>query len=119
MSETGEAGKRGSGVRSDCWIGIEIRDSGGVDIDMTSKVAGMFGERITALLEDGCRLLGVDHVANSGVDDEVASAIHVNHIYHCEDIIYDARLVDILSQDERGATQVLYDRFHDYESQSK
>ncbi len=61
MAGTGEAGKRGSKVRSDCWIQVEIRDSGGVSIDLQSKVAGMFGDRINALLEDGCRALGVDH----------------------------------------------------------
>ena len=61
MAGTGEAGKRGPKVRSDCWIQVEIRDSGGVSIDLHSKVAGMFGERIGALLEEGCRALGVDH----------------------------------------------------------
>ena len=62
MAGTGEAGKRGPRVRSDCWIEVEIQDSGGVSIDLRSKVAGMFGDRINALLEEGCRALGVDHV---------------------------------------------------------
>jgi len=61
MAGTGEAGKRGSKVRSDCWIEVEIRDAGGLSIDMQSKVAGMFGDRIGALLEEGCGALGVDH----------------------------------------------------------
>ncbi len=71
MAGTGEAGKRGSRVRSDCWIEVEIRDSGGVSIDLQSKVSGMFGERIGALLEEGCRALGVDH-AGINLEDQGA-----------------------------------------------
>ena len=58
MSGTGEAGKRGPEVRSDCWIRMGIRDSGGVRVELKSKVAGMFGDRIISLLEQGCRVLG-------------------------------------------------------------
>ncbi len=61
MAGTGEAGKRGPRVRSDCWIKVEIRDSGGISIDLQSKVAGMFGERISSLLEEGVGALGVEH----------------------------------------------------------
>ena len=71
MSGTGEAGKRGPEVRSDCWIGIEAGDSGGVNIDLKSKVAGMFGDRIVSLLEDGCRTLGIKH-ARLSVEDQGA-----------------------------------------------
>ena len=57
----GEAGKRGSRVRSDCWIGVELKESGGLSIDMQSKVAGMFGDRIRAQVEEGCAALGLAH----------------------------------------------------------
>ena len=71
MSGTGEAGKKGPRVRSDCWIGIQIADSGGVSIDLKSKVAGMFGDRIHSLLEEGCRTLGVQN-ARVTVEDQGA-----------------------------------------------
>jgi citrate lyase subunit beta/citryl-CoA lyase len=71
MSVTGEAGKRESGVRSDCWIEVEIRDAGGVSIELKSKVVGMFGDRIRGLIEDGCRALGVEH-ATVAVEDQGA-----------------------------------------------
>jgi citrate lyase subunit beta/citryl-CoA lyase len=71
MAGTGEAGKRGPKVRSDCWIEVEIRPSGGIEIQMQSKVGGMFGERITALLTEGCRVLGVDH-AHITLEDQGA-----------------------------------------------
>ena len=68
MSGSGEAGKKGPRVRSDCWIGVEPRASGGIDIDLTSKVAGMFGDRIVTLLEEGCRILGVANARVTIVD---------------------------------------------------
>ncbi len=61
MAARGEAGPRGPKVRSDCWIAVEPRDAGGLEIELTSKVAGMYGERIRALLEEGCAALGLDH----------------------------------------------------------
>ena len=71
MAGTGEAGKRGPKVRSDCWIECELRETGGIAVDLTSKVAGMFGDRIMALVQEGCRTLGVDH-ARIAVDDQGA-----------------------------------------------
>lgn len=82
------------------------------EIGPDSPLYGVTAERL--IEEDAALTINV-----SGVDDEVAAAIHVNHFYQCKEIIVDARMVDILSQDERGATQVLYDRFHDYERQSE
>jgi citrate lyase subunit beta/citryl-CoA lyase len=42
----GIAGKRGSNVRSDCYIEIENKKSGGLKIDLNSKVDSMFGDSI-------------------------------------------------------------------------
>ncbi|MBN1552424.1 citrate lyase acyl carrier protein, partial [bacterium] len=38
------AGNKGSAVRSDCWISIKIETSGGIDIQMKSKVESLYGE---------------------------------------------------------------------------
>jgi len=59
MSARGEAGARGPKVRSDCWIGVEIRDGGGLDVRLQSKVAGMYGDRIRTRVLEGCTALGV------------------------------------------------------------
>ncbi|MBL4622505.1 MAG: hypothetical protein JKY89_08910 [Immundisolibacteraceae bacterium] len=80
------------------------------EINADSPLYGMTSELLAA--EDGALTVNV-----SGVDDEVAATIHVNQVYGVDQIIVDARLVDVLTQDENGITQVLYDRFHDYESQ--
>ncbi|MFH1762888.1 MAG: aldolase/citrate lyase family protein, partial [Gemmatimonadota bacterium] len=42
----GEAGRRGSDVRSDCWIAVELRESGGVQLEVESKVGALYGGSI-------------------------------------------------------------------------
>ncbi len=68
MSRVGEAGKREAGVRSDCWIGVELRDRGGVTLDLQSKVAALYGAAIEAQLREGCSVLGVAHAALTVID---------------------------------------------------
>ena len=63
MGGSGEAGRRGSRVRSDCWVAVELRDEGGVEVDLRSKVAGMYGPSIRGQIEAGCGALGVAHAA--------------------------------------------------------
>lgn len=58
MASRGEAGSRGSSVRSDCWIAVELTGDK-IEIDLQSKVAGMYGASIRELVADGCRALGV------------------------------------------------------------
>ena len=60
MSVRGEAGPRGPEVRSDCWIAVEIRTGGGLDVRLQSKVAGMYGDRIRSRMLEGCAALGVE-----------------------------------------------------------
>ena len=57
----GEAGGRGKGVKSDCWIGLEIRESGGVEIVLKSKVEVMYGRGIREQLAAGLKALGLKH----------------------------------------------------------
>jgi len=71
MAARGEAGDRGPKVRSDCWIAVEPRDRGGVEIALASKVAGMYGDSIRALVADGCRTLGLAH-ARIEIEDQGA-----------------------------------------------
>ncbi len=59
MASRGEAGSRGSSVRSDCWIAVELTGGNQIDIDLKSKVAGMYGASIRELVVQGCRALGV------------------------------------------------------------
>jgi citrate lyase subunit beta/citryl-CoA lyase len=61
MAAKGEAGSRGPEVRSDCWVAIEIKEAGGLDVALTSKVGSMYGDRILADIEAGCAVLGLEH----------------------------------------------------------
>ncbi len=57
----GEAGPRGKAGKSDCWISLEIRDKGGLEIDLKSKVMVMYGESIRTQLAEGLKTLGIEH----------------------------------------------------------
>lgn len=61
MPTIGEAGKKGPRVRSDCHVAVEMQSSGGLEIQLKSKVEGMFGKRIRNLMRQGCEVMGVDH----------------------------------------------------------
>ena len=56
-----EAGRRGSDVRSDCWIKITPTTSGGLALQLKTKVAVMYGEATRRLVRDGLARLGVAH----------------------------------------------------------
>ena len=56
---TGSAGARGPKVRSDCWVGVEPRESGGLEVELVSTVESYYGDSIRALLSAGCDTLGL------------------------------------------------------------
>lgn len=48
------AGKRGDNIRSDCYIEIQLKQSGGIKLDLKSKVDVMYGESIRKLIFEMC-----------------------------------------------------------------
>ena len=61
------AGKKGETVRSDCYIGIEIKRSGGLKIELQSKVKTMYGTSIKKqikLLPENAAILYVQIVTS-------------------------------------------------------
>ena len=71
MSQRGESGRKGDDVRSDCYVAIESRDSGGLDVELTSKVEAFYGSSIRQTIEDVLGTLGAEH-ARVSVDDKGA-----------------------------------------------
>ncbi len=67
----GEAGRLGEDVRSDLHVALEITSSGGVQIELKSKVAVYYGDAIVAQVADTLKTLGVAH-ARVVVDDRGA-----------------------------------------------
>ena len=59
--KTAEAGRRGSDVRSDCWVQVTLAESGGADLKVTSKVESMYGDSIRALVPEVLVALKVRH----------------------------------------------------------
>jgi citrate lyase subunit beta / citryl-CoA lyase len=59
MGKIGEAGRKGETVRSDCHVKLELKDDGGIKLNVDSKVEAMYGDRIKALLMNGLKELGI------------------------------------------------------------
>lgn len=57
------AGKRGEGVRSDCYVEIAAAASGGIQIELQSKVAALYGEKIEQLAREACGFYAIEHAA--------------------------------------------------------
>jgi citrate lyase subunit beta/citryl-CoA lyase len=60
---TAFAGNKGDKVRSDCFISLELTASGGIKIDLKSKVKSLYGESIIALCTDILKYFEVAHAA--------------------------------------------------------
>jgi len=58
----GSAGNRGKGVKSDCYVEFEPTTSGGIQIELKSKVKTLFGKAINALAEDVLSNFGIENV---------------------------------------------------------
>ncbi len=52
MKKLASSGNKGKGIRSDCFVSVEITDKGGHNIQLESKVKAMFGESILKLATD-------------------------------------------------------------------
>jgi citrate lyase subunit beta / citryl-CoA lyase len=68
VSNIGQAGRRGSDVRSDCWISVEITGSGGVTVAVESIVEAMYGDAIRKDVAFGLAKLGIENADVKVVD---------------------------------------------------
>lgn len=58
-STKSSAGPRGDKVLSDCFIELEIKESGGIKLSLQSKVDVMYGESIKELILDMCKFFNL------------------------------------------------------------
>ncbi|MGB8885609.1 MAG: aldolase/citrate lyase family protein [Candidatus Korobacteraceae bacterium] len=65
----GEAGRAGSEVRSDLQVSFEQRSSGGIDIQLRSRVDLYYGEVLRQQVRDVLGALGVEHAHIDIVDE--------------------------------------------------
>ena len=55
------AGKRGDSVRSDCFIELQILNTGGIKINLQSKVDTMYGEAIKKQITEMCTFFEIEN----------------------------------------------------------
>lgn len=65
----GEAGRSGGDVRSDLRVSLEPRDSGGIEIDLQSRVALYYGDLIRQQVRDVLDALGIHHALVTLTDE--------------------------------------------------
>ncbi len=56
-----EAGNKGEKVRSDCWVELSPQSSGGLQIDLKSKVEKLYGQSIRDLVQTMMDFFGIKH----------------------------------------------------------
>lgn len=61
MKERFSAGRKGKDVRSDCWVQIEPRTTGGIELVINSKVSAMFGDSLRQQCLEVIQALEIDH----------------------------------------------------------
>ncbi len=66
------AGNRGDKIRSDCWVSVELTNSGGLDVRIKSKVERLFGKEIEQQIKDIC---GFFEIENAVVEVEDKGAL--------------------------------------------
>jgi citrate lyase subunit beta / citryl-CoA lyase len=71
MTARGEAGRRGEDVRSDLFVEFEAADSGGLTVEVTSKVEAFYGSAIREQANAVLGQLGVSH-GRLVIDDQGA-----------------------------------------------
>lgn len=54
INKTASAGKRGEAVRSDCFFEVNLKESGGIELNIKSKVNVMYGETLRSQILDMC-----------------------------------------------------------------
>jgi citrate lyase subunit beta/citryl-CoA lyase len=74
---TGEAGRRGEDVRSDLFVSVEIRPSGGLEVTVDSKVESFYGDSIRRAAASAFQKFRVKH-ARMHIEDRGALPLVVN-----------------------------------------
>lgn len=71
MGKRAATGNRGTDVRSDCYVEIELTGDGGIQLEVQSKVAVLFGKSIRQLIREILHFFEIDH-AQLTLDDSGA-----------------------------------------------
>jgi len=61
MEKKATAGNKGERIRSDCKVSLQLTESGGIVLQLKSKVKDLFGRQIKEQVEEVLKALQVDH----------------------------------------------------------
>ena len=98
-----------------------------IDLPLVRDHSSIFALSFLAMhrIDDGSPLQGVANlerlragdaeilVSLSGTDETVSQVIHGRYRYRLDDVVWNARFVDVLSRDEKGGRVLDYTKFHD------
>jgi len=74
MNKQSTAGNRGPGIKSDCYVELELLPYGGIQIELKSKVKALYGESIKRLAND---ILNVFGIKNARLSIEDTGALEI------------------------------------------
>jgi citrate lyase subunit beta/citryl-CoA lyase len=74
MNRIAEVGNRGKGVRSDCFIYLEINRTGEINVNLSSKVKALYGRQIVEEVTHILAFYGIEHAAVT-IEDSGAVAL--------------------------------------------
>jgi citrate lyase subunit beta/citryl-CoA lyase len=74
MGSIATTGNKGKGVRSDCFVTLELTDQGGIQLQVESKVAVMYGDEIRKEALDILDFFGIKH-ASLKIEDSGAISL--------------------------------------------
>ncbi len=61
MTKIAKIGNSGPRVRSDCYVQMELQNSGGIQFELKSKVGSLYGESITQLVNEVLGFYRIEH----------------------------------------------------------
>ena len=74
MNKQSTAGNRGPGIKSDCYVELELLPYGGIQLELKSKVKALYGESIKRLAND---ILDVFGIKNARLSIEDTGALEI------------------------------------------
>jgi citrate lyase subunit beta/citryl-CoA lyase len=63
MGEIATTGNKGKGIRSDCFVTLELKEQGGIDLQLDSRVGVMYGDSIIKLAREILEFFGIAHAS--------------------------------------------------------
>ncbi len=77
MKKVAVTGNTGPRIRSDCELKLEIKSSGGIKINLESRVKAMYGNSITRLMKDGLGFFDIKHAFLDVNDSGALPFVHM------------------------------------------